>query len=102
MSIYIENDNDIVIDGFRKANPFTYKQDAEFEFTLTLDGTPVTGADDIAMPYQAGTDAQYIGVLLGTVSLTEDEEYVLTIVDTNLYATKYKVVRPEVARVRTN
>ena len=103
MIFYVENDNDIVIDGFRKANPHGYKNDAEFQFTLRDEnGAAVSGASSVALSYVASSNGKYVGVLPGTVSIVDGQEYELTIVDVNLYATKFKIVRSGCrARVRT-
>ena len=95
--IYKDNDNDIVYDGLRKANPHQWINDATLEFTLKdSDFVNVSGAVGISMDYVAGSNGKYVGVLPGTVSLTADATYYIYIDDTGSYADQFDIVKHKV------
>jgi nitrogen fixation protein FixH len=73
----IGSDNLIRWDALADVRSGEYLNDATVTFTLKdPDGNPVNGAEEVSMPYAAGSDGRYEGVLESTVEL-EHGSYVL-------------------------
>jgi len=78
-TLAILNTNKVQLDGIKDAAG-VYDVGGTFTFTLKdEDDVNVTGAVNVAMPYIAGTDATYRGVIPSTVSLTEFDYYKIVI-----------------------
>lgn len=99
----VNNNNDVIITGLRRSSDGTFINDAELQFTLyQSDGiTVVPGAQDIPMPYEAGSNGNYRGTLdVTAVTLTPRERYYIKVVDVNLYADILEWWHPVAANYR--
>jgi hypothetical protein len=82
--LYIENDNNIVIRGLRVAATGVYVSDA----TLTANvydqnGSLVSGATSISVPYVAASSGEYRGLIPSTVQLTAGTRYKIVVLASN-------------------
>jgi len=67
-TLYIDNDNDIYIRGFRKRSTGEYKNDATFTFTAYgVADDAISNATAVSMTYVAGSNGNYSGVCPGTL-----------------------------------
>ena len=99
---YVDNDNQLRIDGLRDADD-TYINDATVICTgvVDADGNPVSGDSfPKTLTYVADSDGDYRGTLQQTLALEAGESYTATItVDGGGFQAQFEV--PFTARART-
>jgi hypothetical protein len=75
-----------------------FVNDATVTFTVrNASGAAISGAENIPMPYRAGTNGRYRGLLLSTVELAIDGDYWIEITATK---TGFEGFRREQLRVQ--
>lgn len=75
--LLIGNDMDIIVEGLRLRADDSYVNDATL--TATVEGVDGATCD---LDYVSGSNGNYLGVLPGTIAITADTEYRLTITGT--------------------
>jgi len=97
MTLYINNDNLLILDGLKDATPGVdaYVNNATVSAELKdPDGSTVSGAGSIAMSYVTGSDGKYFGVIEDDVPLVEGASYTATI-DVDAGSDKIAQFNPE-------
>lgn len=75
-TIYISNDNDIVVEGLCLASDGSFVNDATLTVTLKdSNNANVTDAVDLNVTYVSASNGNYRGTIPAAVSLTESAEY---------------------------
>lgn len=79
--LYIDNTNNVWIDGLKNDISGTFINDATCLIVEVLDSTDaqVSGTTNISMTYKAASDGDYYGKLPHTVSLTANAEYTVRV-----------------------
>lgn len=91
LTIYIDNDNDVLWQFMAREATGSFINDATVTMSLFAPdvdpdtGTPVTGAANLAMTYQTGSNGFYLGVLPYSLALTAGSGYKLRITATGTY-----------------
>lgn len=89
--IYIDNDNDVLWRGMIRDATGEFINDATVTMSLFAPGDdpdtddPITGADDVVMTYQTGSNGDYLGVLPNSLTLTAGTGYKLRVTATGTY-----------------
>jgi hypothetical protein len=79
-SWWIDTDNCVQITGLKDVVTDQYVNDATVTGVLTdKNGNTVTGAGSLSFEYISGSNGNYAGEIPSTVTLTEGEQYTLTI-----------------------
>ncbi len=79
-SWWIDTDNAIQLTGLKDVVTDQYVNNATVSAVLTdADGDSVSGADSISLAYTSGSDGDYVGEIAYGASLTEGQQYTLTI-----------------------
>ena len=78
--LYVGNDNDVYLQGYRLASTGAPVTDALPAFTVYYDDglTPIYGLTEITMPY-TGANGDYRGLIPGTANLTVGSEYYIVV-----------------------
>jgi hypothetical protein len=78
--LYVGNDNDVYLQGYRLASTGAPVTDALPAFTVYYDNglTPISGLTGMTMHY-TGANGDYRGLIPGTASLTVGSEYYIVV-----------------------
>ncbi|NOY63051.1 MAG: hypothetical protein GXP10_07865 [Gammaproteobacteria bacterium] len=81
-NLYISNDNLATLDALKNAADGTWINDATVTATLVdATGSPVTGQSwPLALPYVAGTNGRYQGILEDALGLAKKSGYTLKVI----------------------
>lgn len=97
--LYIDNDNNIVIKGLRRADTGAYISDAVFTGLLKdSHGVTINGASSISFSYTAASDGDYRGPVPASVDLTRLKTVYATITCSNYGIRFDKVALPVLPR----
>jgi hypothetical protein len=84
--LLVNNDNNVLLQGYQLASTGTVVTDAEASFTVYLDEDltrPASGLSGVTMSFVTGTSGNYVGLIPGTAALTPGASYWIVVTFAN-------------------